>query len=234
MIWPFWPACTNYLSAAFTHLWKEGIFMPNQDSPQRRTCLECLSSNGSSAPKQCSEWFGQHFGSFALVMRGLYRNKATVSFLSKDAFGMVFVHWVEDTLKPGHFHILVLWSLWIAILPCLYQISMCCFSPDIDKKAFSLQIRILFKGEHPWRAFQVMESPCTKPVFREQEAAHCFICPNYRRCLGCAKGNGWLPEQRCIGAGVHSLSSIYFANRMLPNSFFVELFWQPFCPAWTN
>ena len=29
-----------------------------------------------------------------------------------------------------------------------------------------------------------METPCTKPVFREEEAAHFFICNYYRRSLG--------------------------------------------------
>ena len=41
--------CLYVLSMlCFPCLWKEGIFMPNLPSPERKTCWECLSRNGKS------------------------------------------------------------------------------------------------------------------------------------------------------------------------------------------
>ena len=53
-----------------------------------------------------------------------------------------------------------------------------------EKKAFPYQLRLLHKGEYFWCSFQLMETPCTKPVYRESWAVHWIIWPIYRRGLG--------------------------------------------------
>ena len=108
---------------------------------------------------------------------------ARVAFLSRDALGLVSILWVEYALKPGCFPTLVCGDGEMAILPWLYELTMFWF-PWYEKKALSWQIRLLLKGEPIWSAFQVMESPCNKPVLIEQEAAHWFICPSYSRSIG--------------------------------------------------
>ena len=52
------------------------------------------------------------------------------------------------------------------------------------KEDISFQIRLPIRVKHIWSAFPVMVTPCMKLVLREQEAAHCFICPIYSRILG--------------------------------------------------
>ena len=87
-------------------------------------------------------------------MWGLGWKKAMVPFTSKDALGLVFIHWVECTLQPGCLHMLVLCSWWdvhsAPVVPSSYELIF----PTCDKKAFSCQIRLLLNREHFWVSFK--------------------------------------------------------------------------------
>ena len=115
--------------------------------------------------------------------RSLCGKKTRVAFLNKDTLGLLFIQRVEYTLKPGCSHSLGLCSWWDGHCVQAVWTSYVLLFPTCDKKALSRQIWLLLIGEHTWSAFQEMETSCTKPVLREKEAAHWYICPSYRRCL---------------------------------------------------
>ena len=49
-----------------------------------------------------------------------------------------------------------------------------------------------------------MECPCTKPGIREQEEAHCYLCPIYRRCVAVKKANiGFLSDITMVLDYIH-------------------------------
>ena len=50
--------------------------------------------------------------------------------------------------------------------------------PDVEKKEFSCQNRLLLKGDTVWYAFHGMETPCMEPVLREQEDTYWLISCN--------------------------------------------------------
>ena len=96
----------------------------------------------------------------------------------------MFAHWVEYTLQWGDVHSLFLWSLWdfnCAGIAIVHYGLLCANS---GANPLSRQISLLQKGKHIWSAFQVLKTPCTKPVHWEFWPAHWFICPRYRRGKG--------------------------------------------------
>ena len=53
-----------------------------------------------------------------------------------------------------------------------------------EKVNFSNQIRLLHTRKQVWSEFQARETPCTQAGPREQWAAECLHCPEYKRGLG--------------------------------------------------
>ena len=125
---------------------------------------------------------------FALVIGSLGCKKARVDFLSKVALGLVFINWVEYTLQQDtSILFFFFWNWWEGNSALVVWTSYVLLFPNIEQKWFSCQIRLLLKEAHIWSAFPVMDTPCTKPVLREQEAAHWFTFPSYRRFIGLKK-----------------------------------------------
>lgn len=83
-------------------------------------------------------------------------------------------------LKNEAFKLLFSGVFEMAILSLFYKLAMCCFSPLVKRRHCRLNQNSP-KGEHVWSAFNAMEHPCTKPVLREEEETHWFICHNFRR-----------------------------------------------------
>ena len=61
--------------------------------------------------------------------------------------------------------------------------------PDMEKKEFSCQIRLLLKGDPVWSACHGMETPCPEPVLREHEATLWFFSDNLEISIG---GKAWV------------------------------------------
>ena len=66
-----------------------------------------------------------------------------VDFLSKDALGLVFIHWVQYTLQTGCFLTHFLWSCFDSLSALLEQTSFVMLFPNIEKKVFSWQFQLL-------------------------------------------------------------------------------------------
>ena len=127
-----------------------------------------------------------------------------------------------------------LWSLWNGNFALAVGTGYRLLFPDVEKKDFLCYNRVLHKGEHIWSAFSVMENLCNEPGIREQEAAQWFLSPNCRWSLVWKEARVAFLNKDALGAGVHSLSRIYFATMMLLNSCCPVFMRWPFCNGCRN
>lgn len=97
--------------------------------------------------------------------------------------GILSLSWMY--LQPRCFHTVILWSWWDCNSALLVWSIYVLLFPSCEKKALSCQIWLACQGEHFWSAFQVMETPSTKPVLRIFWANLWLICPS------CMWGLGW-------------------------------------------
>lgn len=137
-------------------------------------------------------------------------------------------------VEPGNLQTLACGVCKMAILPWLYELTLCWFSLVLKKKDFSCQITIFCKGDLVWSAFQAMVTLCTERVFREQgQPIDLFSKIEWE--IWRVDSNGCFPELRYIGACVHSLCWRYISNMKLPNSCFWSL-WCGHCTldVWTT
>ena len=82
----------SWLRVGCWGLCKPGLLLPNQPSPQRRTCLEWVSGHGVHPPSSRAkepEATQNLLGPMGSTGPG--ENKASVAFLSKDALGLRLV-----------------------------------------------------------------------------------------------------------------------------------------------
>ena len=183
--WPLFPVCPSKLCATFPRLWREGVVMPNQNSPPRRTCLECLSSNVNFLHQTRAQ---RGRASPLVSLRELYEKLRWE--IGKGCFpeprcigaGVRSWSWISfgtRVLPNSHF-----WSVWDGHFALVAWICSVLLFPAIGKKGFSCQLRLLLNGEHVGHAFEGMENLCTKLLLRKQEAALSYIWCCYRRCLG--------------------------------------------------
>ena len=110
--------------------------------------------------------------------------------------------------------------------PCL----LCVLYPTCEKMAFSCHIRLFHEGEPIWVAFQMMETPCTKPVHRNLWAALWVICPWCIRGLSGKKSRVAFQSQHTLGLVFIPWVEYTLQMRKLPYSCFVEFVSLPFCP----
>ena len=172
--WPFCTVCTSWLSAAFAHLWKDIIVMSNQVFPQRRTRLECLSSDGKWLHKPVLRIICTTLWLFFPSIQ-VFRFEKRQEFLSwaKTHCG-AFVQWGEYTLQPWSFWNLFMWILWNGQSALLVQISYVLLFPTCEYKELSCQMRLHLKEN----MFEVPSKWSKLPVSNqgsEQQAAHWFI-----------------------------------------------------------
>ena len=120
----------------------------------------------------------------------------------------------------------------IAILPWLYELHMCCFSPLVQRgidvtNLTSPEIRTCLG------CLSSNENPCNIQGAREEEAVHWFICHNYR---GCLVGN-----KACVDSWAKShwcwclfMELIILLKQEAPKLLFVEVLKWLFCPGCTK
>ena len=80
-------------------------------------------------------------------------------------FSLSWIHVSNKSL-----HISCWWSLSKGSFAQLYKLGRY-FCPEMEKKDFSCQIRLLFWGEEVWKCFQALWTSCTNILLREVGAA---------------------------------------------------------------
>ena len=153
--------------------------MQNLTSPERRTCLEGLSSNGKFVHQtRVQRWGEAHCLLCHSYSSNLGGKNPWVDSWAKTHWGwclfMDLIILFKQELPKS-----CLWCLWNGYLALVVSTSYVLLFPDIEKKDFSCQIRLLLKGDHVWISFHVMESLCIDTVLREHEATHWFISPTW-------------------------------------------------------
>lgn len=116
---------------------KKALSCPKLKSPERRTRLECQSSNAKSLHQTRSQRGRCSPLSYLPKLQEKYRwEKVRIFFLSEGTLGLVFIHEFDYTLDPGSFQTVVCGACEMATLTRLYKLAMCCF-PLISKRRIS-------------------------------------------------------------------------------------------------
>ena len=89
-----------------------------------------------------------------------------------------------------------------------------------EKSNFSYKSRLIQKGEHIWSWLQATKDQWKQLVPTELLAGEPFHLPVRRPRW--EKGQGCFSLQSTTGAGIHSLSGVYFANRKIYASCFLS------------
>lgn len=182
--------------------------MHNLTSPERRTCLEGLSSNGKFVHQtRVQRWGEAHCLLCHNYSSNLGGKNPWVDSWAKTHWG--WCSFTELNILSNHdaSQLLFCGGGEMSILLCLHYLAICYFS-QYWKQCLAWLFRLLLKGKQVWNAFQVIETPCTLPVLRDQEEAH-FLSAIFIGESLWEKGKGCFLEQRHIGAGICSLILIY-------------------------
>lgn len=124
-----------------------------------------------SAPTYYSERMSQYIGILAIIIGKSRWEKGQGCFPEQLGIRADVCSRNDYTVEPGSFQTLVCVVYVIAIVP--YKLLF----PNMEKKFFSCQVRVLHKQEQDFSAFYVMKNPCNVPWLRKQEAARCIISP---------------------------------------------------------
>lgn len=155
-------------------------------SLKRRTPLKCFQAKESPCTKpglwevEEAHWFLWH-----KYRRKQAVKKARIDFLSEVTLGLVWAHGLDDIVEKGSLQtILVVFLKW---LYCPFLTTSYVFLiPDMEKKVFSGQIRLLLKGDQVWNVFHWMEIQCMESVIRDRGTT----LVNLLQCVGEFWGGG--------------------------------------------
>ena len=130
--------------------------------------------------KEGTHWILCHNYSRSLAVK-----KAKVDFLSEVTLGLVWAHGLDDIVEKGSLQtILVVFLKW---LYCPFLTTSYVFLiPDMEKKVFSGQIRLLLKGDQVWNVFHWMETQSMESVIRDRGTT----LVNLLQCVGEFWGGG--------------------------------------------
>ena len=103
------------------------------------------------------------------------------AFLSKVALEMESVYIGEYMKKPWCLQPIVFWVFLCVrkILPFLFEIPMCWFSPLVQPRHCHAQSAISWKGTR-LKVLHAKECPCTKPGLWGKKGQLWILCPKYR------------------------------------------------------
>ena len=150
----------SWLRVGCLGLCKQGVFLPNQPSPRRRTSLEWVYGHGDHPPSSRDHGArGSQDPPWPMRRNGLSETWTTIAFLSKEALGLRLVTGAQFRFTECSFPIRGL--CYVCIGPQLgpsrggeRRVAGACAN-----QAFSCQISHLPKGEHVWSGFLATE--CT-------------------------------------------------------------------------
>lgn len=128
--------CPRIPKSCFSPFGKGNIFLTNQPSPERRVCLEWVTSFWSLLQTASAHTaFGSVAVPSALLEERPRWEKDKACFSLKTTIGAGHFHWVDLTLQVGIFKPLV---LFVKLLWGNYHhnITMCCFAPFGKRATF--------------------------------------------------------------------------------------------------
>ena len=166
------------LCADLQHLSWE-IFLTNQPALEWRG-LDWVSRYWSPLPNFVpTEHLKGELLHWHCFKRGLGGKKARVAFHCKPPLNLVFLHWMEFTLKVWNFKPLVLCHLLDCYIGLITLAWVLCpiWQIFIPKNLFQ-------KGEHIWNMFQAPEANCKHVVPTELLAGEKVHWPSYKQGLG--------------------------------------------------
>ena len=156
---------TTLLGTVLPHWGKEGIFIPNQASAQRRMYLEYLSNNRNPLlTTSAQKALGSRETLLASVLGKPRREKIKGCFQKQTHIGVGVFSLRPICLERRMFQMLVLWSLGESPLKLIPLAGWVMRSLAWEKKVFSSQIRLCHQGEHMWSWFQARELSSRAPM----------------------------------------------------------------------
>ena len=106
--------------------------------------------------------------------------KAIVAFLSKDALGLVFLHWVEYTFQPWCFPTLILWR-WRDVYSTLPTLSSYMLLLPILKTMFSMAFQASSQRKTGLECLSGDRNSLHLTSAQRSRGSTFFICHIYRR-----------------------------------------------------